>query len=236
MAIDTSERLSKLDLKRIKDFARASLQSYQNISSTPSKNNNNNNNNNNKNNVEIILLTFGNSPIDINNKKALTKTLDGESTSKPSDFFDKITYKHIPTDVRMPMVKEILYRVNKKTFGDLPTTSTAQERRKNLLIMTVFGRIQPAVARQSPEIVADLDKKGVKIVVLAIDNDEPELLKSIFPPSNIIPVDGSRELPDAIGLLEGKTRQILGEVSFSCTNIELSRIYYSGILLLFFYY
>ena len=211
MAIDTSERLSKLDLKRIKDFARASLQSYQNISSTPSKNNNNNNNNNN---VEIILLTFGNSPIDINNKKALTKTLDGESTSKPSDFFDKITYKHIPTDVRMPMVKEILYRVNKKTFGDLPTTSTAQERRKNLLIMTVFGRIQPAVARQSPEIVADLDKKGVKIVVLAIDNDEPELLKSIFPPSNIILVDGSRQLPDAIGVLEGKTRQTLGKVSF----------------------
>lgn len=195
MAIDTSERLSKLDLNRITDFVRASLQSYQNISS-PSKQ---------ENDVEIILLTFGNSPIDIKNINNIPVL---EDVNQSPDLFDRITNKHIPVDGRLPMVKEILDHVNKTIFEGLITD---QQPRKNLLILTVFGRLQHSVARQSPDIVADLDKKGVKIVVLAIDNDEPELLKSIFPPSNIIPVDGSRQLPDALGSLEGKARQILGK-------------------------
>ena len=105
-------------------------------------------------------------------------------------------------------VEDLLSYVDKTSFK---TTSSVNfpSLQKNLLILTVFGR-RPNLEGKSPKIVADLKKKGVEIVILAIDSD-PELFKAICPPSNIVSIDGSDQLPDVVGLLEEKTRKTLGK-------------------------
>ena len=198
MAIDTSSRLSQLDFDRIKEFTKASLESYTPRGKSETARNR-----------QIVLLSYGDDSV--TEVKPSPKTpFDWDTTFK---LFPRTTKETNGGGDGTQDIEQLLKYANKLVFRDENPTQ------KKLLILTVFGK-RPSLKDLSPRIVTELrEKKGVEIVVLAIGaGDNLDQFKAICPPSSVVPIESSDQLPNAIGSLEGKARTLIGN--------EINRMFY----------
>ena len=140
-------------------------------------------------NVEVVLLSYGK---DVHLIEASPQSPD-DLEAIFSTFLEAGGRQNIPG---------LFNDVNQYLFKD------KNPDQKKVFIMTVYG--EPNLKTLSPKTLKDLKEKKVEVLTLAIDSGEPEVFKSVCPPSNVVSVDDIENLPEKIGELEKKTKAIIG--------------------------